>query len=457
MKEILREIFRELAGECDYLEIRIEESENTNIVFEGPTLNQVNKSMEKGGFIRALYKGGWGEISFNDVDNIKEYAKSAIEQAKKVGKDKSILAPVPVVEDEVLLDLISDPRDVSFENKIELMRKYNDIVLNYHESIKSSNTVYFEKFTYIVFANSEGTYIYQEKMDLSGGTVAIAVDGQNRQSANAIFGSTNDFNVALNLENEIKKACKLAVDLLSAPKVKSGEYTIIADPKLAGIFAHEAFGHLSEADDLYGNENLKKVMSLGKELGKPILNIYDSGIAKGKRGSLVYDDEGVKTEKTYLIKNGKLVGRLHTRETAGKMNEKPTGNARAMSYKYPPICRMRTTCIEAGDAAFEDMIKDIELGILACRSRGGETNNEMFTFSAAYAYMIRKGKIAELIRDVNLSGNVFTTLKNIDMIGKDEIIIDGIGGCGKSDQFGLPISTGGPYIRIQNVVVGGAE
>lgn len=457
MKEILREIIRELSGECDYLEIRIEESENTNIVFAGPVLNQVSKSMEKGGYIRALYKGGWGGISFNNIDNIKEYAKSAIEQAKKVGKDKSILAPVPVVEDEVLLDLINDPRDVSFESKIELMRKYNDIVLNYHENIKSSNTAYFEKFTYLTFANSEGTYIYQEKMDLSGGVVAIASDGQNRQSGNAVFASTKDFNVALNLENEVKKACKLAVDLLSAPKVKSGEYIVIADPELTGVFAHEAFGHLSEADDLYGNENLKKVMSLGKELGRPILNIYDSGVVEGKRGSLVYDDEGVKTEKTYLIKDGKLVGRLHTRETAGKMNEKPTGNARAMSYKYSPICRMRTTCIEAGDAAFEDMIKDIELGILACGSRGGETNNEMFTFSAEYAYMIRKGKIAELIRDVNLSGNVFTTLKNIDMIGKDEIIKEGPGGCGKSDQFGLPVSQGGPYIRIQNVVVGGAE
>jgi len=146
VKEILREIFKELSGECDYLEIRIEESENTNIVFAGPVLNQVSKSMEKGGYIRALYKGGWGGISFNNIDNIKEYAKSAIEQAKKVGKNNSILAPVPVVEDEVLLDLINDPRDVSFENKIELMRKYNDIVLNYHENIKSSNTAYLEKY-----------------------------------------------------------------------------------------------------------------------------------------------------------------------------------------------------------------------------------------------------------------------------------------------------------------------
>ncbi len=78
------------------------------------------------------------------------------------------------------------------------------------------------------------------------------------------------------------------------------------------------------------------------------------------------------------------------------------------------------------------MIKDIKLGIYALDMIGGQTAMEMFTFSAAYAYMIRDGKIAELVRDVVLTGNVFETLLNIDMIeNKFEWSPGGSGGFGK--------------------------
>ena len=78
---------------------------------------------------------------------------------------------------------------------------------------------------------------------------------------------------------------------------------------------------------------------------------------------------------------------------------------------------------------------------------------EMFTFSAGEAYMIREGKIAELVRPVKLTGNLFSTLKNIDAIGKDLDFNQG-GGCGKGGQMPLPVSNGSPHIRIQDCVVG---
>lgn len=457
MRNALKNLIEEFKSECDYLEIRIEENESSNIVFSGKNLQQASKKGEKGGFVRALYKGGWGEVSFNDINGLQQHVEKAIKQAKMVGKSESVLVQVPVVEDEVKLNLKNDPRNISFEDKIEMLRKYNDIALNYNEAIKSSKTIYNEMFRYVTFSNSEGTYIYQEQMDLGGAVTPVASDGVNSQSVSAGFGSSNDFSVALGFEEQIENACKISVELLSAPKVKAGEYTVITDPKLTGVFTHEAFGHLSEADGICDDKNIQELMKIGTEMGSNILSIYDSGIKKGCRGYLEYDDEGVKTEKTYLIKEGKLVGRLHSRETAGKMGEKPTGNARAISYKYTPICRMRCTCIEAGNATLQEMLKDIKTGILAHKSSGGQTNGEMFTFSAQYGYMIRDGKIAELVRDINLTGNVFKTLKNIDMIGNEELVEDGAGGCGKNLQFPLPVSNGGPYIRIQNVVVGGDE
>ncbi len=245
------------------------------------------------------------------------------------------------------------------------------------------------------------------------------------------------------------------MELLSAQPVKGGEYTVILDPKLAGVFAHEAFGHLSEADHVYENQKLREIMILGKRFGRDHLNIVDGAAVPGLRGSFKYDDEGTPAHKTYLIKDGILVGRLHSRETAGKMGETPTGNARAINHLHRPIVRMTNTYIEPGSVSFDDMIADIKLGVYAVDSYGGQTSMEMFTFTAGQGYMIRQGKIAEPVRNVTLTGNVFTTLMNIDAIGKDLIMVEGGGGCGKGGQMPLPVSDGSPHIRITRCVVGG--
>jgi TldD protein len=252
----------------------------------------------------------------------------------------------------------------------------------------------------------------------------------------------------------VKEMAQRAVEMLTAPRVKGGEHTVVLDPVLAGVFVHEAFGHLSEADFVYENDRMREIMVLGKEFGGPQLNIVDSASVPDLRGSFKYDDEGTPSTKTYLIREGKLVGRLHSRETAARMNEKPTGNARAINYRFPPIVRMTNTYIEPGEASFEEIIGDIKEGVYAKNWYGGTTSMEMFTFSAGEAYMIRNGKIAETLRPVVLTGNVFTTLKNIDAIGNDLDMNQG-GGCGKGGQSPLPVSNGSPHIRIRNCLLGG--
>jgi len=244
--------------------------------------------------------------------------------------------------------------------------------------------------------------------------------------------------------------------LLSAPQAVGGEYTVVLDPVLAGVFVHEAFGHLSESDHVYENQKLCELMVLGKRFSGSHLNIVDGAAVPGLRGSYKYDDEGVPATRTYLIRQGILEGRLHSRETAAKMNEKPTGNARALNYAFPPIVRMTNTFIEPGTISFDDIISGIKEGIYARDWYGGTTSLEMFTFSAAEAYMIRNGRVAELVQPVVLSGNVFTTLHNIDAIGNDLDMNQG-GGCGKGGQSPLPVSNGSPHIRIRHCLVGGGS
>jgi len=284
--------------------------------------------------------------------------------------------------------------------------------------------------------------------------VAVAAkDGEVQQSGISV-GSRDDFRPIRHFQKDVTDLARKAVEMLSVPVIKGGHYTVVLDPILAGVFVHEAFGHLSESDFVYENDQVREIMTLGKTFGAPILNIIDSGVMPGLRGSYKYDDEGVPATKAYLIREGKLAGRLHSRETAAKMNEKPSGNARAINYRHPPIVRMSNTYIEPGDCSFQDMIAEIKEGVYAKNWYGGTTSMEMFTFSPGETYMIRNGKIAEMVRPAVLTGNVFNTLMNIDAIGNDLDMNQG-GGCGKGGQSPLPVSNGSPHIRIQDCLVGG--
>lgn len=455
MEEALRDRLTEaLKGHgAEYAEVRLETGEVSHITYRGHRVDEITRAATSGGNVRARVGGGWGFISFNELDGLEGRVALAVKQARLVNRHEGCFAPVEPVVDIVMPEVAKDPRAIAFSAKKRLLDEYNEIILG-TSGIQTSSISYTDAFKKVTFVSSEGSYIEQSRVDVTLRISAVARDGSEVQQTSLSIGSKGDFGVVEGLHERIRELAKRAVKMLSAPKVKNGEYTVVLDPVLAGVFTHEAFGHLSESDHIYENEKLRQMMVLGRKFGGNLLNIVDGAAVPGLRGSFKYDDEGVPSQKTYLIREGYLVGRLHSRETAGVMGEKPTGNARAISYLFPPIVRMTNTYIEPGDVAFSDMIKDIRLGIYARDWYGGTTSLEMFTFSAGEAYMIREGKVAEMVRPVTLSGNVFTTLANIDAVGNDLEMNQG-GGCGKADQAPLPVSNGSPHIRIRRCLVGG--
>ena len=439
---------------ADYLEARLEESQSSHITYRGKGLESIGRATAIGGNVRALVKGGWGFTSFNSLDELSGRIALAIEQAKSAGNGDSHLAPVASIIDEVSSGVDQNPVTIPLAEKKKLLDEYNEIIWSTPQ-IQTSTIGYTDSRKKVIFLSSAGSFIEQERADVALRLSAIAAKDGEIQQVGLSLGSRGNFSAICELQEKTAEMARHAVDLLSAPQVKGGEYTVVLDPVLAGVFVHEAFGHLSESDFVYENDRLREIMTLGKEFGGKHLNIIDSAAEPGLRGSYKYDDEGVPSVKTYLIREGKLVGRLHSRETAARMNETPTGNARAMNYRYPPIVRMTNTYIEPREVSFEDMIADIEEGIYVKNWYGGTTSMEMFTFSAGEAYMIRNGQVAEALRPVVLTGNVFSTLKNIDAIGNDLDMNQG-GGCGKGEQSPLPVSNGSPHIRIQHCLVGGA-
>ncbi|MEK7848776.1 MAG: TldD/PmbA family protein [Chloroflexota bacterium] len=441
---------------ADYIEIRLEELQSTHLQYRGRLLEEVWVGTTRGGNVRALVRGGWGFVSFNNIEDLPARVEMAVRQARLVGKEDSAFAPVaPVVDREEPAPVAGDPLTLPLTDKKHLLDEYNETIWSVPR-IQTSSITYRDGGRRVLLCTSTGSFIERTKKDVALRVSAIARDGGEVQQAGISVGSAGGFARISGLHGQVKELAERAVALLSAPPGPAGEFPVVLDPVLAGVFIHEAFGHLSESDHIYENDKLREIMVLGRRFGGPHLNVVDGAAIPGLRGSYRYDDEGTPASRTDLIREGVLVGRLHSRETAARMAEAPTGNARALDYRFPPIVRMTNTIIEPGQASLKDLLSGIEEGVYARNWFGGTTSMEMFTFSAGEAFMIRHGRVAELVRPVMLSGNVFTTLENIDGIGNDLDFNQG-GGCGKGGQMPLPVSNGSPHIRIRRCVVGGRE
>ncbi|MEL6578781.1 MAG: TldD/PmbA family protein [Cyanobacteria bacterium J06621_12] len=460
-KNRLTELIAQYRDRVDFLTIRLEQAAETNILLRASKIETLSEGIAMGGQVRACHRGGWGFSTFDDLDSLIARIEEAIAAAKMVGDSATVLAAVDPVQTVCHVPLKgSDPRAVSLGAKKALCDRYDELLRSYSDCLTTTTVSYGDSSQRIIIATSEGSVIEQSWCDLEMRFSATARKDDVIQTGRETTGSRQGYEDLTRLDQQVVGAAQRAVDALSLPKIQGNIYTVVIDPILTGLFVHEAFGHLSEADMAYENPDLLEVMSMGKRFGSPELQIYDGAAPLPSednyvhRGSYFYDDEGTPATTTQLIKDGVLVGRLHSRETAGKLGEAPTGNARCLDYHYSPIVRMTNTWIGRGKTPVKDLIENVSDGVYARNWLGGMTNGEMFTFSAGEAWMIRGGKLAEQVKDVTLSGNVFKTLANIEAIG-DDFYWDESGGCGKGGQSGLAVGCGGPSLRIKDVTIGG--
>ena len=453
VKDQILGLVQKYKPDVDFFVIRLERSQGADIFLRSGKVETLSTGISIGGQVRACHRGGWGFASFNNLNSLEIKLKEAIAAAKWVGNEETVLAEVDPVQVKVSL-IKENPYQIPLIDKKNLCTHYTDILRSVSDRVVSTAVRYGDCTQQVILATSEGTIIEQEWADWELRCSAIARNGDVVQTGRETFGSRNSYTDFLNLEPQVIGAAQRAITALDLPIVQGNSYTVVIDPILAGLFVHEAFGHLSEADMLYENPDMLETMSIGRRFGSVDLQIFDGAAIAEHRGSYLYDDEGVPATTTQLIEDGVLVGRLHSRETAGKLGEKVTGNARCLDYHYPPIVRMTNTWIGRGKTPVADLFNDIPVGVYAKNWQGGMTNGEMFTFTAGEAWMIRNGEIAEPVKDVTLSGNVFETLKDIEAIGND-FAWDESGGCGKGGQSGLAVGCGSPSLRIRNAIVGG--
>jgi TldD protein len=439
-----------------YSDLRYEENRRVEISFRGKNLEEISESCISGFHLRVFSEGGFASKSFVDVKDldgaIKSTKNASYLLASHSDKKLSLKKSHPVI-DKIKLTPREDCRKMSIKEKKDVLSYYNDYILK-NKNVFSTKTLYREILTTKVFVNSEGTAIENELININLAGSVIVKDKNNTQYSSFCFGGSDDFSKLYGRKNIIENKIKIASDLLNAKPMSSGNYKVLLHPELTGVFIHEAFGHFSEADIIEDNLYLRDKFKLGSDIGSPILNVVDDATLKGTPGHYFYDDEGVKGKKTTIIKNGALTGRLHSKLTSESFNEELSGNMKAVQYNYTPIIRMSNIFIEPGKDDFDELLEKIDNGYYLINERGGQTMGDQFSFGAEYGYEVKKGKICNMVRDINISGNLFKTLKNISAIGND-IVISEKGGCEKGRQMNEKSGCGGPHIIIENVSCGG--
>ncbi len=441
---------------CDYAEARLSTGETTTITLSGDEVESISSGESRGGSLRLFNRGAWSFCSFSDLSEIPSRAESLLRRsARLTGTAPGLFRAKPV---RVMYATKAEVPcvDVTFDEKYELIRRYNEI-LRSPSSVQTTRATYRDSRSMVLYRNTEGTAVSYDRSFCGVSLSAIAKDGTLIQPYSESAAGYGGFELARGREETAERAAKMAVDLLGAEPVPGGTYDVVIDPHLAGVFIHEAFGHLSEADFIYENERMMDLMKRGRRVGGDSLTIIDDGSIEGLAGFIPADDEGIVPGPSYLVRNGVLEAHLHSRETAYRMGEEPSGNARAISATAQPIVRMTNTFIADGTDVLDEMLEAAEGGLYVADALGGQTNLEMFTFSAGYGREIKNGRPGRLYRDVMLSGNTFQTLADIAMIGGDRAMFGGLGGCGKKGQSPLPVSFGGPHILVRNVLIGGRK
>ena len=449
--DLFENIITQTIPKVDYIDIRAGMSDNTSILMKDGDVDEINTGMSIGARIRVLKNGAWGFAYTTDLSKLNEITDTAIQLSDSLTGDVE-LSESEVIKDKVEVDVKIPFKDISIEEKKEIMKDASDAASI--DKVNSTTVSYSDGEINEIFMNSEGSQIQTITSKIRMALNASASDGEIIQFGHGSLGGVKGFEVIAesDIEEFARKIGEKAVRLLDAKPAPSGTSTVIADPELTGVLIHEALGHAVEGDLILQNDSILKD-KMGEQIASDIVNIFDDASRKDGFGYYPYDVEGVKTKANQLVKDGKLISLLNSRETAAKLGMKSSGNARSI-ISDQPIVRMSNTYLQPGDNTFEELIEDIPDGIYLKGSRGGQvdTGKGIFQFNAAEGYVIKNGEISTPLRDVSLSGNILETLKNIDAIGNDFKL--SVGFCGKDGQT-APVGDGGPHTRILNALVGG--
>jgi len=450
-------IVRALRRGGDFAEVFIEDRETLGLRLEDGRIEQTSGGRETGAAVRLLS----GEHTY--------YAYSdAVDEAGLTAAAEAVAAAVSAgVEGPRVVDLgavVSDPGknpvrvppgEISTAHKAELVRAGDEAARGVSDEIVQATVGYGDTRQRVLIANSLGDLVHDDRTRTRFVAQVVAKRGDVIQTGHETVGGSAGFEL---LDEDIARrtavrAAEKARVMLDSKPAPSGPMPVVLANGFGGTLFHEACGHGLEADAIAKGASIY-AGKMGEVVAAAMVSAYDEGSIANGWGTQAFDDEGVPTQKTLVIEEGRLTGYLYDRLRAREAGAAPTGNGRRQSFRHVPIPRMTTTYIAPGDLDPDEIIAATARGFYAKSLAGGQVEpaSGNFVFGVAEGYLIEDGRITTPLRGATLVGNGIDILMKIDMIAGDFDVKTGI--CGKDGQ-GVPVGTGQATLRIAEMTVGG--
>lgn len=444
----------------EYTELRVQENRQVGISMVNGNITRNQKNRTQGVSSRAFKNGVWGFASDPRIEDerIRQVIDSAARNASFLNEREQRAAAVlphsPANEEH---DFSGEERHASQKDYIDFLKVVDNYLSKNYAKLLSRTIVLnlLEMEKSLITSDGSTSYSQTPRALLYIG-MTIEKDGQPIELFEPYGGFglfEQNFSNIVGLFAGFDQQYTHLVRKAEGIYPEAGVAECILDSELAGILAHEAVGHTTEADLAQGGSIAGEM--LHQEVASPLINMVDfAHTAKGKRCPVpVYiDDEGTKAEDTVLIRDGILQGFMHNKESAQHFGSVPTGNARAFAFSDEPLIRMRNTAILPGSSTLPEMIASIDRGYYLMRSSNGQADSTgEFMFGIVQGYEILHGRLGRALRDTTISGVAFDMLKSVSMVS-DDMTWNCAGMCGKKQL--IPVGMGGPALKCR-ITLGG--
>lgn len=440
---------------ADFVDVYVEQTVHSVIAIKDQKVKDIKTGTDFGIGIRALF----GDKSVYGYTNIAEREEllrivgliCGLDQRLGSGRASSLNLKKATERQASRKGL---DRDSAYADKIEYLLKIDQLARR-NPQIVQMDIGSLQKWQTIQVFDSEGLAVEDQRHYTRLPMTAIAADGSRQARSFHGPGGAQGWELTETWKPEemAELLVKRALTVLHADSCPAGKMPVIIDNGFGGVIFHEACGHLLETTSV---EKKASVFhdKMGQMIAHEAVSAVDDGTLPGLWGSLNIDDEGMATQKTQLIKNGKLEAFLVDRLGHMKTGYARTGSGRRQSYKFAPASRMRNTYIEAGPHTLEAMIGSVKEGLFAKVMGGGSVTPGTgdFNFAVEEAYLIKDGKLERPVRGATLIGSGPDILRKISMVGKNLELSPGM--CG-SVSGSIPVTVGQPALKVDEILVGG--
>ena len=450
-----RVLHKAVSTGADYAEIFAENTVNHTISMIASKVDSIKDTVIAGAAVR-VYKGLRSVMASTVDTSEKGLLECAAKAAEALGQGE---AQIDIVLKERLYGDIHPvkivPSSVANAEKVAIVKEGYFAAKEYGPEITQVTGGLLDVDHKILIANTEGIYAQDRQIRTRLMVSAVAEVNGETQTGSCSPGRRMGLEMFEFIDPKATgiQAAKQAVTMAGAGYCPAGVMPVAIDNGFGGVIFHEACGHSLEASSVAYNSS-QFCGKLGQQIANPKVTAIDDGTIPNAWGSINFDDEGTPARKNVLIENGVLKSYMIDKMGGRRLGMASTGNSRRQSYAYTPTSRMTNTYIAAGEDSNEDIIGSIEYGLYAKQMGGGSVNpvTGEFNFAVNEGYMIRNGVICEPVRGASLVGKGSEIIQDIDMVGKDMQM--GQGMCGSSSGS-VPTNVGQPMIRVSKITVGG--